>query len=160
MGRPSKLTGELTLRLAEEIGTGVPGEVAAEANGLGRSTYYRWLKWGGLGEPGFVEFRDAIKKARSEAEARYVGIVQRAAAKTWQAAAWWLERRAPKRWGRCAPSPPPERPKRHELQDKTEEELLELFKREVVNLEQSIAEKRTTNAAAAVEQHSDTKGES
>jgi len=55
-------------------------EVSAE-------TFYRWLNED-------VKFRDAVEKAEADAEARAVAIVIRAAqGGTWQAAAWWLERR-------------------------------------------------------------------
>jgi hypothetical protein len=46
-------------------------------------------------------FSDAIKKAESEAEVRVVAHVLKAATDgTWQAAAWWLERRRPHDYGR------------------------------------------------------------
>jgi len=40
-----------------------------------------------------ARFAEAVKKAEGEAEATYSGIVAQAAIKSWQAAAWWLERR-------------------------------------------------------------------
>src|SRR4051794_34099727 len=99
MARPTKCTPELTSAIAETVAQGLPGAVAAVAHGVGRSTFYSWLKWGRRREPGFIEFRDAIQKARAQAENHYVSIIRDAAVKSWQAAAWWLERRAPKRWG-------------------------------------------------------------
>ena len=44
----------------------------------------------------------SILKARADAEVRNVAYIRRAAQdpKTWQAAAWWLERSFPTRWGR------------------------------------------------------------
>jgi hypothetical protein len=49
----------------------------------------------------FAGFSDAIKKAESEAEVRMVAHVLKAATDgTWQAAAWWLERRRPTDYGR------------------------------------------------------------
>ncbi len=51
--------------------------------------------------PPYTEFRDAVEKARAEAEARKLSVIHTAAESgIWQAAAWFLERSFPKRWGR------------------------------------------------------------
>jgi hypothetical protein len=39
------------------------------------------------------EFSEAIKKAETDCKSRNIGIIQSAAIRTWQAAAWFLERR-------------------------------------------------------------------
>lgn len=96
-GRPSKLTDERVQRLLTAIQAGNYIETAAEVAGIGKSTFYRWMN---ADEPEFREFREAVKKAEAEAEARDVGMVRVAARSTWQAAAWWLERKFPERWGR------------------------------------------------------------
>jgi hypothetical protein len=146
-GRPTKCTPELTNAIAADITLGLPGEVAAVAHGVGRSTFYNWLKWGRRREPGFIEFRDAIQKARAEAEHHYVGIIREAAVKSWQAAAWWLERRSPKRWGRWGPSPAPERPTRADRISKmSEEELAAELRRYLGEVEESIEQKRAAHA--------------
>lgn len=46
------------------------------------------------------QFWQTIKKAEAEAEARNTALIQTQASKSWQAAAWWLERKFPDRWGR------------------------------------------------------------
>jgi hypothetical protein len=46
----------------------------------------------------FEDFRDAIQKAEADAEIRNVAIIQKAASATWQAAAWWLERKRKGDW--------------------------------------------------------------
>ena len=49
----------------------------------------------------YSDFRDAVEKARAEAEAQKLKAIHIAATDgTWQAAAWWLERSFPDRWGR------------------------------------------------------------
>jgi transposase-like protein len=65
---------------------------AAHAAGVDRSTIYEWLKNPTLS--------DAIKRAESDAEVEMVAVVRRASKKTWTAAAWWLERKKPKNWGK------------------------------------------------------------
>ena len=53
---------------------------------VSHETFYRWLA--------DLPFRDAVEKAEADAETRFLGQVAKAAADgTWQAAAWWLERR-------------------------------------------------------------------
>jgi hypothetical protein len=58
------------------------------------------------GEVSFLSFASAIKRAEAEAESRYVGIIFQASSVKaefkgqWTAAAWWLERHHPERWGR------------------------------------------------------------
>lgn len=59
------------------------------------------MKWGEKKQTGiYFEFFEAIKKAEAIAEARNVTIIQSAAKDSWQAAAWWLERKHPDEWGR------------------------------------------------------------
>lgn len=100
MGRPTKLSPEVTERILEGLRAGAYAETAAAAAGIGRSTLYRWLQ---LGEDPdapaeFREFRDAIKRAEAEAEAEALEVILAASRKSWQAAAWYLERRHPDRW--------------------------------------------------------------
>jgi hypothetical protein len=155
MGRPTKCTPELTSAIAADVSLGLPGEVAAVAHGVGRSTFYRWLKWGRRREPGFIEFRDAIQKARAEAEDHFVGIIREAAAKSWQAAAWWLERRSPRRWGRWSPSSPPERIRSpsDRISKMTDEEIAAELRLYLAQVEESIAHKNAANVEATQERN-------
>ena len=101
MGRPTKLTQELQARIVEAIESGNYQEVAVRASGICRATYFEWLKKGREQKNGlYVDFLDAIEKARAIAEMNCVSIIQAAAHDSWQAAAWWLERSAPDRGGR------------------------------------------------------------
>jgi len=50
-------------------------------------TFYEWMK-----DPTFSE---QVEKAEADAEVRFVTKVASASEETWQAAAWWLERRRP-----------------------------------------------------------------
>lgn len=118
IGRPTKLTPELQAEMVNIIRVGNYVETACAYVGLNKSTFYDWLKRGAREldrikqnpkarirkeEEIFVEFSNAIKKAEAEAEARDVLIIGKAAETQWQAAAWRLERRLPKKWGRSRP---------------------------------------------------------
>ena len=48
----------------------------------------------------YITFFHALKKAEAEAEARVVALWQRQIPQDWKAAATFLERRYPDRWGR------------------------------------------------------------
>lgn len=103
MARPTDLTPEVQQRIIEALRAGNYIDTACEYAGIGTSTFYRWMERGTRqDEPDiYREFRDAVKRARAESEIRNVGLVQRAASDgTWQAAAWFLERSYPKKWGR------------------------------------------------------------
>lgn len=93
VGRPTKFTAERRECILDAIRAGNYVETAARAAGVGKSTFYEWLER-------FPEFADAVEKARAEAETRYVAVIEQATVTSWQAAAWWLERSAPDRWGR------------------------------------------------------------
>lgn len=103
MARPLKLSQELQERIALAIRAGNYARIAAEMNGIGETTFYRWLEMGA--EPNspkiYREFRESIKRAEAEAEVAHVARIRQAADNgTWQAAAWYLERKHGDRWGR------------------------------------------------------------
>lgn len=97
MGRPTKFSEERAQAMLEALRGGNYIETAASYAGIDDSTYRRWLQ---REEPEFRAFRAAVKKAQADAEVRNVGIVLKAAPTHWQAAAWWLERSFPDRYGR------------------------------------------------------------
>lgn len=92
MARRSKYTPELVRQICEILAEGNPRRTACVLAGVSEETFYTWLR----AKP---EFSEAIKTAESEAIRRNVGIVQTAAKRHWQAAAWWLERKAPDEFG-------------------------------------------------------------
>jgi len=111
MARPTKLDQERTKKIIDLIRAGNYSETAAKASGISPATFYNWMaegraaqqKKGKLNarEKSCIEFLEAIEKARAEAEARAVAIINKAAMDgTWQAAAWYLERTAGERYGR------------------------------------------------------------
>lgn len=103
MGRKLKLTPEVQQKIVSAIRAGNYAFVAAEMAGIGRSTYWRWLEMGEKpdAQPVYREFRDAVKEAEAAAEVASVALIRQAAQNgTWQAAAWYLERKHGDRWGR------------------------------------------------------------
>ena len=101
MARPSKLTPAVRAALVDALRAGHYQEQAARLAGISPSTFYDWKDRGESGEQPYSEFLEAIERARAEAEDLYLRIVRTAAEKgTWQAAAWWLERSMPHKWGR------------------------------------------------------------
>jgi hypothetical protein len=100
-GRPSKLTTAVCERILTNMRAGVSGEIAAQAEGVSRTTFYAWKAKGERQAQGiYRDFLDGVKRAEAEVELSCATIVCQAMPTTWQAAAWMLERRWPQRWGR------------------------------------------------------------
>ncbi len=108
-----KLDKTIQDKLLEYIKAGNYVVTACEAVGIAEKTYYNWIKKGkeveekaenGIQlteeEANYLQFLQAIKKAKAEAIVKNVLVIQIAARKNWQAAAWWLERTNYKDWGR------------------------------------------------------------
>lgn len=105
MGRPSKLTPEMTKKIVAKMRDGLAGEVAAQAHGVGKSTFWQWLRFGRRGDAAYVEFAKAITRARAAGEYKLVQAIVAGAAEDWRAAAFILERRYPKRWNKPKEAP-------------------------------------------------------
>ena len=72
--------------------------------GISKSTFYGWLKKAEEGDDRFLEFSDAVKKARAESEGAHIMNIRKAADNgVWQASAWFLERSYPGKWGKKNP---------------------------------------------------------
>lgn len=103
MARPTKLTQEVQDRIMSAVQAGNYLDTAANFAGIDGSTMRRWVQKGdapSAKEP-YRSFCTALKSARAAAEVRSVALIQQAATGgTWQAAAWYLERSYPERWGR------------------------------------------------------------
>jgi len=81
----SKFTEPRIEAAIQALQTGCTRRAAAGAAGVTAQTFYRWLE--------DVTFRDEVEKAEALAEASYTSAVAHAVPRSWQAAAWWLERR-------------------------------------------------------------------
>ena len=83
-GRNTKLTPEVQETILAYIRAGAFEWVAAEAAGIGKSTYYRWMKLGEQQRSGVHhEFWRAVRQARAQ-----VRVAVEAAVRTDQPFAW------------------------------------------------------------------------
>lgn len=113
-GRKTLLTPELQQAICDNITAGLNQEDAAEYAGVPLRTFYNWLQRGEREEkrlaqsPGakpqpreaiFLQFWQAVKKARLDFKRTQIRNVKQAALQHWQASAWLLERRWPKEFG-------------------------------------------------------------
>lgn len=99
-GRKTKLNKKLQDRVYEALRGGNTRRVAALVAGIDESTFYAWINRGEAGEAPFAEFLKTVKAAEAEAEEESLLQIKTAARDSWQAAAWYLERKRPDDWGR------------------------------------------------------------
>lgn len=100
-GRPSKFTPQATRRILKSIRLGSPLNLACKGAGVDYSTMRYWVTEGlQLGEGGKFEFAEALEKAQGGFIDANLRIIRAAAKKTWQAAAWLLERTRPQEFSR------------------------------------------------------------
>lgn len=101
-GRPPEITDEKIEKILDCIRKGAYIETAAAVAGINKSTFYDWLKKGARKQGAIYErFSDAVRQAMGESQMFDINVIHDCAAKgNWQAAAWRLERKNPKQWGR------------------------------------------------------------
>jgi hypothetical protein len=100
--------------LESAVKSGVSLEAAAHYASIHPATLFRYMERGreerDSRENGnrpnkpaqvYLDVLETVERARAQAEVRNVAIINNAAANgTWQAAAWWLERTMPQKYGR------------------------------------------------------------
>lgn len=95
-----KLTEALQAAICKAIKKGNYGEVAAEAAGVSRRTFWRWMARGKRSPRGhFGRFRHAVLVAENEEETELVGYIRSGAKEDPKCAEWLLARKHPERWG-------------------------------------------------------------
>lgn len=116
-GRPSKLTIDVRKRLALAVQLGSTFTHASQFAGIDYTTYRRYMVRGeeelrrrheggsaksetAKREQPFLDLYEAVRKADAHNVMRLLMIIEEASATHWQAAAWKLERRFPKEYGR------------------------------------------------------------
>lgn len=108
IGRPSKLTRAVGRQIGEKVALGMPFKYAAEASGIGYSTFNEWMQAGEDGRSdkfkdvtNFVEFAAYIKSCVALGmEENLQNIKDASRNGQWPASAWLLERRHPSEFGR------------------------------------------------------------
>ncbi len=102
MARPTKLDDVTAQRVIAALREGNARSTAARSAGIHPDTLCHWLARGRSGEEPYSEFSVRIKRAEADGELALVQCIRSAAleGKTWQCAAWLLERRFPQRWAR------------------------------------------------------------
>jgi transposase len=112
-GRPLSLGLETVRLICSALSTGAYPDEAASAAGISRSTYYAWLARGRGARDSrdsdrpveesdlpFLDLLDAVEQATTAAEIAALETIGRASSEgSWRAAAWFLERRYPEKWG-------------------------------------------------------------
>jgi transposase-like protein len=113
-GRPTLLDEQRLEAITNALRNGAYIDHAAQAAGVSTRTYHGWMERGraerdrinaGLApdpdEAPFMQFLHSVERAQSEAAVDLLGeIANHARNGTWQAAAWILERKFPRQWGR------------------------------------------------------------
>jgi transposase len=120
MARPQKINQQLIDKLVAAIRQGAYIETASAYVGINKDTFYDWLKKAAREKDERnkalangvkrlkqyelqVQLSDAIEKATAESELFDLSTITQAAKNgAWQAAAWRLERKFPKRYGPAA----------------------------------------------------------
>ena len=92
-----KLTDEVQETLIKSLENGLAIKAACGRASISEKTFYNWYNKGAEKKSGkYRDFHDAVDNAKNTAQSNFENIIASAANKgTWQAAAWWLERRRP-----------------------------------------------------------------
>lgn len=82
---------------------GVTVRLACQTLSISEATFFRWLEVGADEDKGiYREFLEATTEARGKSQKALVAAIAKHSTKDWRAAAWLLERMAPKDWGNQA----------------------------------------------------------
>ena len=112
MARGSKISKELVNEILTYKENGLSDKDICDMVGISQQAFYLWLKEAETGINGTnpdrpvsnyalkLELFEGLKKARAAFKAYHIQTITKAARKSWQAAAWMLERMYPKEFGR------------------------------------------------------------
>lgn len=76
-GRPSKIDPKVERDIVRLVEEGNFPDVAAQAAGIDRATFYRWMKRGREGDPAYAGFATEIARAEAFAQTELVKVVRR-----------------------------------------------------------------------------------
>lgn len=116
MARRTKYTPETVKLITDALEEGKGRVRAVKGAGVSYQTFMNWID-------SHVEFFEAIKKAELTGNDKIKDICKRRIIedKSWQSAAWWLERKYPKEFGRD----------RHLKQDTPDTQIKVIFDKDV-----------------------------
>ena len=99
---PYTLTGGVHRRLVEALGRCAPYSLACKYAGIAESTFRNWRQAAreGRAGPEVLALLADCEKAEAEADLSLLDRIGAATGKSWQAAAWLLERRHPEQFAR------------------------------------------------------------
>jgi hypothetical protein len=99
-------TPELHRKIVDSLERGAYQVHAANSAGVSISTLHRWVELGRSGVEPYVAFAEDVDRARANDALRNQAVISAAAMRKvpgdWKAAAWNLERKFPKLYGRRA----------------------------------------------------------
>lgn len=97
VGRPSKVSPEVTERFVQAVQIGATYDIACKYAGISYQTLCNWRE---RKEAEFVEFFEALTRAEGVAVIKWLAVLEKHGEATGQWAAWKLERRYPETFGR------------------------------------------------------------
>lgn len=97
-----KLTDEVQNIIVKSLENGLSIEAACGQARISKPTFYNWYNDGAEKKSGkYKDFHDAVDNAKNVAQSTFENVIASAANDgTWQAAAWWLERRRPDKYNK------------------------------------------------------------
>lgn len=103
-GRPTKFTPRVRETILQAVSVGAPLALAAESAGISYDVLRLWLRRGERQKAGdFRQFYLDLKAAEGRLGVKLLAVIEKSALDgNWNAAAWKLERRFPKHFGRPA----------------------------------------------------------
>lgn len=119
MARPTLLSPEFIAEFAAKLRLSGNIDTACGLVGIHRDTFFKWQRAVNQGHGTKLQKRLMAEVTASLAEVKLRNelIIQQAGGKFWQAAAWWLERRFAKEYGK----PDPYRPIPADTTEETDE---------------------------------------
>jgi hypothetical protein len=103
-GTPLSINDEKMKIILDAILAGASHSVAAQVAGVPVRRFKDWIERGESGDMNvpaeLVEFARRVRMAESRGELGLIARIRRASEENWSAAAWLLERRHAKRWGK------------------------------------------------------------
>ena len=102
LDKPAVLTPQVQRQIIASLRAGAYVALACRVVGISVRTYYYWRRLvagGAAHAQRFAPFYAECDRVSANAEAEAVDRLRRGEP-DWRAAAWWLERRFPQRWGK------------------------------------------------------------